>query len=76
VNLYGTGTHEIRRIATSLVFRGSTSTEDILQAGSWKRHTTFTDFYLKDLSVLEGEDLIRLGPIVAAKKIVVNTKIN
>jgi hypothetical protein len=58
------------------VFRGSTSIEDILQSGSWKRHTTFTDFYLKDLSVLEGEDLIRLGPIVAAKKIVINTKIN
>jgi hypothetical protein len=75
VELVGTGTHEIRRMATTLVFRGSTSIEDLLTAGWWKNHTTFTDFYLKDLSLINGDDLKSLGPIVAGKQVVLNTNI-
>ena len=39
--------------------------EQILQGGTWRCHNTFTDFYLKDLS-LYSSDLIQLVPIVAA----------
>ena len=40
--------------------------EQILQA--WCCHNTFTDFYLKDLS-LYSADLVQLGPAVAAESI-------
>jgi hypothetical protein len=73
LTLAGLGSHEIRRIAATLVYRGTTSIEDVMRAGSWKVHTTFTDYYLKDLSVIDGKRLRRLGPIVAAQKVVLNT---
>ena len=75
IELSGTGSHEIRRIASTLVFRGVVSTEDLLRVGSWKSPTTFTDFYLKDLSVLDGNSLRSLGPLSIGQKVIVNTKI-
>ena len=43
--------------------------EQILQAAyDWCCHNTFTDFYLKDLSLCSA-DLIQLGPVVAAESI-------
>ena len=75
VRLSGLGSHEIRRIASTLVFIGNTCIEDVLQAGSWKVHSTFTDFYLKDLTVLDGSKMRKIGPIVAGQKVILNTKI-
>ena len=42
--------------------------EQFLRADTWCYHNTFTDFYLKDLS-LYSADLIQLGPVVAAQSI-------
>ena len=75
LELTGTGSHELRRLAASLVFKGTSSIEDILKVGFWKNHSTFTDFYLKDLSLLDGRKLRSMGPIVAGQKIIVNTNI-
>lgn len=75
VQLTGTGVHEIRRIASTLVFRGTTSMEEVLKVGSWKSPTTFTDFYLKDLALLDGKSLRSLGPISVGQKVVLNTRI-
>ena len=50
----------------SLAFHRQASMEQILRAGSWQCHNTFTDFYLKDLS-LYSSDPIHLGPIVGAE---------
>ena len=72
LELSGTRAHEVRAYATSLVSKGTTALEDILQAGNWKRHNTFTQHYLRDLSNLEGE-LIKLGPLVAGQRVVVHT---
>jgi hypothetical protein len=75
LELSGTGSHEIRKLAASIVFRGTTSMEDILKVGFWKNQSTFTSFYLKDLSVLNGEEMRSIGPIVAGQKIVINSRI-
>ena len=54
--------HHVRSMAASLAFHRQASIEQILRAG------TFTDFYLKDLSLCSA-DLIHLGPVVAAESI-------
>jgi integrase len=75
VQLSGTGCHEIRRVASTLVFRGTQSIEDLLKVGSWKNHSTFTDYYMKDLSLIDGRNLRRIGPISVGQKVLLNTKI-
>ena len=44
--------HEISMLVGSLAFRGKVDTEDILSANSWGSHSTFTDFYLRDIALL------------------------
>ena len=60
--------HQVRSMAASLAFHRQASMEQILRTGTWCYHNTFTDFYLKDLS-LYSDDLIQLGPVVAAESI-------
>ena len=56
-------------MAASLAFHRQASMEQILRADdTWRCHNTFTDLYLKDLS-LYSADLIQLGPVVAAESI-------
>ena len=71
-DLANLSTHAIRGMAASLAFRGNMDMEDVLRACSWKSHNTFTSFYLKDLSEIQS-DLFRLGPLVAAQRVVVPT---
>ena len=60
--------HQVRSMTASLAFHIQASMEQILQADNWCCYNTFTDFYLKDLS-LYSADLIQLGPVVAAESI-------
>ena len=53
--------HKVRVVATSWAYHNRISSEDILQAASWKNHSTFSNFYLRSLAAQEG-DLFRLGP--------------
>jgi len=69
LELAGTSTHAIRGMAATLAFRGSADLEDVLSTCSWASQTTFTDFYLKDVSVVQG-DLSRLGPLSVAQHVV------
>ena len=41
--------HEVRRMSASWAFFTGVKVADILQAGSWARHTTFSSFYLADV---------------------------
>jgi hypothetical protein len=61
--------HDVRAMAASLAFMRSVSLEDIFQATQWRCHTTFTDHYLRDLTI-HSSDLLRLSPVVAAQIIV------
>ena len=38
-----------------------------MQACGWRAHSTFTNFYLWDLTVY-SDDLLKLGPLVVAQK--------
>ena len=60
---------ETRSIAPSLLFTRNFSVEQVVRAGTWKRHTTFTRHYLRDVALTTGE-VFSLGPIVAAQQIV------
>lgn len=74
LELTGRTTHHIRKCAASLAFRGQIDTDKILEACSWKAHTTFTDKYLKN--VCQNKDgFLQLGPIVAAQHVVQPSKL-
>ena len=63
--------HDVRSMAASLAFKGGVSLDQILGACFWKTHSTFTNFYLKDVAwkSSEGSDY-SLGPVVSAQHIV------
>ena len=67
--LAGRSTHAIRSMASSLAYYRNVSVDEILKACTWKCPTTFTDFYLKDLSQVRDEMHV-FGPVVAAQTIV------
>ena len=72
LELTGSRAHEVRAYSASLVSKGTPAIDDVLAAGNWKSHNTFTDHYLRDLTLQEGE-MLRLGPIVAGQKVVIHT---
>ena len=43
-------TRETRGIAPSLLFKKNFAVDQVLKAGTWRRHTTFTCHYLRDLA--------------------------
>ena len=52
-------------IAPSLLFKKNFAVDQVLKAGAWRRHTTFTRYYLRDLAH-RSLDTFHLGPVVAA----------
>jgi integrase len=58
--------HDVRAMASSWAFLKNVSLDAILQACSWRSHTTFTNFYLKDLTRIQ-DDLLKLAPFVSAQ---------
>ena len=60
---------ETRGIAPSLLFKKNFAVNQVLKAGTWRRHTTFTHHYLRDLAH-RSLDTFHLGPVVAAQAVV------
>ena len=60
---------ETRGIAPSLLFKKNFAVDQVLKAGTWRRHTTFTRHYLRDLAH-QSLDNFHLGPVVAAQALV------
>ena len=60
---------ETRDIALSLLFKKNFAVDQVLKAGTWRRHTTFTRHYLRDLAH-QSLDTFHLGPVVAAQALV------
>ncbi len=54
--------HQVRAVATSLAFRSATL-DQVLDMGGWANHSTFTNFYLKNLSN-QNERRFQLNPCV------------
>ncbi|XP_068248828.1 uncharacterized protein [Palaemon carinicauda] len=61
--------HDVRGVATSLAFKRNFSVTQVLQAGVWKRQTTFTAHYLQDVTH-RNLDTFSIGPVVAAQQLV------
>ena len=56
-------------IAPSLLFKKNFAVDQVLKAGTWLRHTTFTRHYLRDIA--HGSlDTFHLGPVMAAQAVV------
>ena len=68
-DLHGVKAHQVRALAASWALHRNCSMEKILSACSWKNHTTFTSFYLRDMT-LEKDGMRQLGPLVVAKQLV------
>ena len=60
---------ETRGIAPSLLFKKNFAVDQVLKAGTWRRHTTFTRRYLRNLAH-RSLDTFHLGPVVAAQAVV------
>ena len=60
---------ETRGTAPSLLFKKNFTVDQVLKAGMWRRHTTFTRHYLRDLAH-RSLDTFHLGPVVAAQTLV------
>ena len=60
---------ETRGIAPSLLFKKNFAVDQVLKAGTWRRHTTFTRHYLRDLAHRSLET-VHLGPVMAAQALV------
>ena len=58
--------HDIRALSASLAFFSKVPIERVMESCTWKSHNTFTHFYLRDLT-LHRDELLRLGPLVAAQ---------
>ena len=58
-----------RGIAPSLLSKKNYAVSQVLKAGTWRRHTTFTHHCLRDLSH-KSLDTFHLGPLVAAQAMV------
>ena len=67
-NLHQVRAHDVRAFAASKAFQGGVPLDQILSACHWKSHSTFTQFYLKDVAWADSE-LYHLGPVVAAQQI-------
>ena len=57
--------HHVRSVATSWALLKNASLKSIISAGQWKSHTSFTRFYLRDLSYIK-DDMHVLGPVNAS----------
>ena len=58
--------HDVRSLATSLAEASGAALDDIMKAGMWTSHNTFTSFYLTDVTTLR-DTLKTLSPLVVAQ---------
>ena len=61
--------HEVRALAASMAFKGGVALGEIMASCFWRSHSTFTNFYLKDLCWQNG-DIMKIGPVVGAQHVV------
>ena len=61
-------THEVREVATFLLFKKNCLVHQVLKAGTWSAQLTFS-FYLRDVTH-RHLDIFSIGPVVAAQQFV------
>ena len=73
LQLWKVSAHEVRAMATSLLFRQNSSIKEVMNAASWRSRSTFVSFYLRDLGH-QYLDVFSLGPFVAAQTVIQETR--
>ena len=66
--LVGVKAHKTRGVAASMALLHNAVLDDIQNACSWKHHTTFSSYYLKDIA-LQRDDMYHMGPVICAGKL-------
>ncbi len=61
--------HEVRALSASWAFVNHAPLDDILSAAVWRKPSTFSSFYLRDMSSVL-DNLHSLGPLVAAQRVI------
>lgn len=61
--------HHIRAMASSWANLGGVALTDIMTSCHWRSHTTFTSYYLKEVSWHNGDEFT-LGPFVTAQSVI------
>jgi integrase len=67
MRLFKAKAHDVRAMSASWAFMKGMSLESIMGACSWKAHSTFTNYYLRDLTRIHG-NMLCLGPVVVAQQ--------
>jgi len=62
--------HELRALAATMAMHLNIPVLDIMRGCFWTGESTFSSYYLRDLSVEDIEGIKRLGPLVAAQSII------
>ena len=62
--------HEVRALASSTAFKQNPSVATINKACYWRGHSTFTNFYLRDVAMEENYELHMPNVIAASQKII------
>ncbi len=63
-------THEIRAIASSLALQATHSLDHVMATAKWAQHSTFTSYYLREVSGIQGQ-LHTIGPCIVANHLLV-----
>ncbi len=61
--------HEVRAVSTSWASFQGVALADVMQAASWRSHSVFSSFYLRDCWTL-ADGMSTIGPVVAAQSVV------
>ncbi len=62
-------THELRALSTSILFNHTHSLQAVMGAACWTNHNTFSQFYLRDIT-LTNDKIMSLGSIVAGQSVI------
>ena len=61
--------HDVRSVATSLLWSINRAVSDILEVACWRTQSVFADHYLKSIQTVR-EDFFTIGPIMAAGSVI------
>jgi integrase len=64
--ILGLRAHDLRGFSASCAFFNNVPLVEVLNACTWKRHSTFSEFYLRNMAT-QADDLYQLGPLVVAQ---------
>ena len=74
LTLAKTSAHEVRALSASVAFQTNQSCANINKACYWRGHSTFTNYYLRDLAMEENYELHMPNVVAASKKVITKPK--